>query len=126
MRTKKKKTPSAREIIRVLKGYKYLYSSEKVLQEAVARVLEAKGISFEREKDLGRKAGIVDFMVGRIAIEIKIKGSPSQVARQLIRYCECPDVDEILLFTGRARLGALPKTLAGKPVRVVGIWESFL
>lgn len=120
------KSVTAGDIAKALRAFRFIYSNEKQLQSGVARALASRGIAFEPEKDLGRDFGIVDFMVGRIAIEVKIKGSPSAVARQLIRYCGCPDVDEIILFTGRRRLGGLPRKLGGKKLRVLSIWATML
>lgn len=116
----------AEAIVEALRGFRYLYSNERELQLGVARALKAKGIPFVREKDLGRAGGTIDFMVGRVGIEVKIKGSPSAVARQLMRYCECDEVEEIILFTGAARLGALPTALRGKRLLVVTLWASML
>lgn len=115
------------DIVKVLKSHRYNYQNEKELQEAVERVLEAHKIPFEREKMLGGKFGTIDFLVdGYIGIEIKIKGSPSMVARQLVRYFECEKVSELILVTGRSRLGALPATILGKKLTVVTLWETFL
>lgn len=108
-----------------LNGCRFAYSSEKDLQEGVAQALLEAGLLFERERSLG-KYGVVDFLAGRTAVEIKTQGSPSEVARQLIRYCECPDVDALVLVTGRVRLGRLPAELAGKPVVVVALWKGML
>jgi len=60
----------------------------------------------------------IDFMVGRIGIELKIKGSLSDVTRQLHRYAQSPDVDALLLVTTRMKLRHMPPTMNGKPVLV--------
>lgn len=87
----------------------------------------AHAIPFEREKVLDEKYGTIDFLVdGRIGLEIKIKGSPSAVARQLLRYFECGQVAELVLVTGRAKLGQLPREILGKKLTVVTLWETFL
>lgn len=116
---------TADQIAEVLRSFKYVFSGEKELQDGVAEAFLTRGIAFDREKSLGSH-GVVDFMIGRIAIEVKIKGSPSDVARQLLQYCASPDVDAIILFTGRSRLGRLPTELLGKPVTVVTMWSTFL
>lgn len=87
----------------------------------------ANAIPFEREKMLPEKAGTIDFFVdGRIGIEIKIKGSPSAVTRQLMRYFKCEVISELLLVTGRTKLGNLPKEILGKKLTVMSLWETFL
>jgi hypothetical protein len=113
-------------VVKALKAYRFNYSSEKELQEGVERVLSAAMIPFEREKILG-EYGTIDFLVdGHIGIEIKTKGSPSAVARQLVRYFKCGDITELILLTGRSRLGKLPATILGKKLTVVTLWETFL
>lgn len=114
------------DVVKALKSYRFNYSSEKQLQEGVERALEATKIPFEREKVLG-VYGTIDFLVdGRIGLEIKTKGSPSLVAQQLIRYFKCDQVVELILLTGRSRLGILPPMILGKKLTVVTLWETFL
>jgi hypothetical protein len=62
----------------------------------------------------------IDFMVGRVGIELKVDGGNAEVLRQLDRYAASPDVDALVLITSRRRLVAgLPAELRGKPL--VGI-----
>lgn len=115
------------EIVKALKAYRFNYSSEKELQEGVELALLGAMIPFEREKILGNDFGTIDFLVdGRIGIEIKTQGSPTMVARQLLRYFECGNISELILLTGRSRLGWLPATILGKKLTVVTLWETFL
>lgn len=67
-----------------------------------------------------------DFMVGPLAIELKVKGSPADVARQLMRYAEHPSVGAILLVTTRSSHRAMPAQMCGKPVRVLYLMGSCL
>jgi hypothetical protein len=114
-------------IVKALKSHRFNYQNEKELQEGVEHVLMAHAIPFEREKVLGGVHGTIDFLVdGRIGIEIKTQGSPSAVARQLVRYFECDKVGELILLTGRSRLGHLPSMILGKRLTVVSLWETFL
>jgi len=114
-------------IANALKMRRFNYANEKELQEGVSRVLAQAAIPFEREKILPDKFGTIDFLIeGRIGLEIKIKGSPSAVTRQLMRYFKCPMIEEIVLVTGRAKLGNLPKEILNKRLTVVSLWESFL
>lgn len=98
---------------------RFRWTCEKDLQDGIELALGAAGIDFDREHDLG-KAGRVDFMVGRSALEVKTQGSRWAVLRQLLRYAEHPDVDEVVLVTTSMKLD-VPKRLAGKPARVVRI-----
>lgn len=115
------------DIVQAVKAYRFHYSNEKELQEAVARALETAKIPFEREKALPEDFGTIDFLVaGRIGVEIKIKGSPSAVTRQLLRYLKYEGISELVLVTGRAKLGNLPGEILGKKLTVVTLWETFL
>lgn len=113
-------------VIDIIKTHKFVYTTEKDLQGAIADVLGQKGILFEREQKIGDKE-VIDFMIGgSIGLEVKTKGSPSDVARQLLAYAGRDCVKELILVTGRARLGRLPEMLLGKRIHVVTLWQSFL
>lgn len=115
------------DLLAALRSYKFRYSCEKDLQDGIAKALLSKSIPFVREKKIGARRDTIDFLVdGRIGLEVKIKGSPTAVAKQLLGYAGCPEVEEILLVTGRARLGRLPATLGGKRLHVLPLWSSFL
>ncbi len=117
---------TVKDLVTALRGYRFNFSNEADLQDGIEEVLTAKGCSFERECAL-EGAGVIDFLLaGGIGIEIKIKGSPVLVTRQLLRYAECEDVKELVLVTARSRLGDLPDTLRGKRVTVVSLWEQAL
>jgi hypothetical protein len=120
------KKVSADDIRRLLRAVKFSYSTEKELQAGIERVLKGAGVPCERERKLAGDLGVIDFLVGRIGIEIKTKGSPSQVARQLIRYCKSDELDAIILVTGRVALGDLPQELGGKKIFVLSLWGTFL
>lgn len=60
----------------------------------------------------------IDFLVGRVGLEVKTQGSANDLTRQLHRYTECDRVDELVLFTTKTRLCKQPETLNGKPLLV--------
>lgn len=117
----------AGNLVDILGGYRFRFSTEKDLQDAVERLLKEAGIQYERERDLG-DAGCIDFLVeGNIGLEIKIQGNPTAVAEQVIRYCKCKEIAIVVLFTARMTLGKLvPRTVHGKNTLVVGMWENML
>lgn len=90
--------------------------SEAELQAWIERILKAHGVSHVREAilDVGRP----DFMVGRVAVEVKIKGSRMDLIRQVQRYTTSPKVDEVLVVTTRLS-HTVPATLGGKRVHVI-------
>jgi len=95
--------------------------TEEHLQQDIARALVRLGIPFEREPRLSGKDR-PDFMVGGVAVEVKIKGGVTEVTRQLSRYAQHERVSELLLVTSRMQLVAVPTELNGKPVRVAMQW----
>lgn len=105
------------KVIAALRSYKFRFRNEAELQNGIARVLEQEGISFERERPLGRDR--VDFFAAGIAIEIKIDSSLAEVTRQLHRYSQHPDVLEVLLVTCRMLHDRMPDKMSDKDVKVV-------
>ena len=66
----------------------------------------------------------IDFMAAyrgaAIGIEVKVKGSLSDICAQLLRYAESPRVGALILVTARAAHKHLhAETLLGKPLRIV-------
>lgn len=119
-------TFTAQQVIEILESYKFTYNTEVELQNAIERVFKDKEIAFQRECRLGDDLRI-DFMVSEgIGIEIKIKGSPSDVARQLLNYANRPEIKCLILVTGRMALSRLPAELLGKKLYVFPLWRSFL
>lgn len=89
------------------------------IHRAVADALDAAGLPYEHEYKLGLRRRI-DFRVGTIGIEVK-KGRPasSELTGQLRRYLESDALDAVIVVT--QRVTALPRTINGKPVRLVSL-----
>lgn len=116
----------ASRLVAVLRKHRFNYRNEKELQDGIEEVLKAEGFDHVRECPLG-DAGIVDFMVGGfLAVEVKIKGSPTEVARQVLRYVARDEVKAVMLVTSRSALSVLPRSLMGKEVFMVELWRMFL
>jgi hypothetical protein len=112
-------------IAAAIMAHRYTFTSEAMFQAQVAQVLEAAGIPAVREAPLGD--GRVDFMAwASIGVELKIKGSPAAVMRQLQRYAADPACAALVLVTARRALGHVPPVLEGKPTKVVALWRTFL
>ena len=114
--------------LEILKSYRYSVGSEDTFQRGVEQALRAHGIVFFREYQLGSRYGRIDFYVpdGKVGIELKVNGSPSQVLRQLHRYAYCPDISALILLTARARLAFSPMQINGRPFVSVPVWEGQL
>jgi hypothetical protein len=119
-------TEAVAALIVALKSKRFRYNSERDLQDGMEGVFKEQGFQYERERELG-PGDVIDFLLfGSVGVEVKIKGSPVEVARQLLRYAERPEVAHVVLVTGKLRLGRLPAELLGKPVTVVALWRGFL
>jgi hypothetical protein len=104
-------------IERALRSHRFLFTTERELQAGIALVLEKQGVSFTREAALDD--GTIDFLVGSVGVEVKIKGTLQDVTRQVHRYLQCARVESLLLVTTRAALARLPATISGKSVRAL-------
>ena len=112
-------------LARLLRSYRFRHTSEDALQRAIVQVLTNEGIPFEREVKLGPKDRI-DFMLpGGVGIELKVKGSATNVARQLQRYAKSDRITALVLVTSRLQAGVQLDAYLGKPVHVVNI-QSFM
>lgn len=117
-------------VIAALRPYRFIAHDERRLYEGLSEALTAAGIVFERERVLtlstGR-TGRLDYYVPstRLAIEVKVGGSPAAILRQIRAYAEHSDVDALLLVTSLAKLAQIPDTLAGKPARSYRLTGGF-
>lgn len=105
-------------VAEVLGRYKFSHQCEEELQSAIASALTDSSVEFEREVELS-KTDRIDFLVGTVGIEVKIKGSPTEVARQLNRYVQSPKIESLLLVTAKSSHRGLPSSLNGKQIKVL-------
>ncbi|TDX78696.1 hypothetical protein EDF35_1910 [Rathayibacter sp. PhB151] len=62
-----------------------------------------------------------------IGVEVKVKGAPADVFRQLARYAECEEVHGLVLVTTSSRHLRMPRTFDnGKPLVVAMLLEGGL
>ena len=117
---------SPEAMVELLKGYRYQVGSEAGFQRGLDEVLTLHGIPFVREHNLGRAFGRIDFYLPQegYGIELKVKGSPSQVLRQLHRYAQSPVISALILMTGRTRLAFAPTELNGKLLLTASLWHG--
>jgi hypothetical protein len=111
--------PSAVTACRVrdaLARYRLPVSVEKAMQDAVESALRGEGLEFKRE--VTRGADRIDFLVGTIGVELKVKGSAGDVLRQLERYALWEDVTGLVLVTSKGAHRALPFDVGGKPLLI--------
>jgi hypothetical protein len=112
------------QVLSAIRGHVYRFASEDDLQRGLEAALTKRGLDVEREvrvDDLNR----IDLMVGRVGIEVKVKGGAAEVNRQLCRYA--PHVDHLVLVTIKAtHRQHLPDEIDGTPLTVVFIAEGAL
>ena len=110
--------PSTEEILEVLRRCVPRPGPERVLAEDVRRALQEAGIPFAGEA--GLETGRVDIRVSSTAVELKVRGSPASVIRQLARYGDDPTVEAVVLVTTSRKIASqMPTSVRGKPLRVV-------
>lgn len=105
-------------VLACLHAHRFAHANELELQDAIAEAFEAWSIPFEREVRLNARDRL-DFLVGVVAVEVKVQGSRSDLLRQLHRYTESTRVWSIVVASTRA-IHRLPELCINeKPVRVV-------
>lgn len=114
---------TAADIVALVHTRRWPLASEKALQAKLADELAHAGIPAEREVDLG-DGDIIDFMIGGIGLELKLKGQRRAIFRQCERYCGHDRVVTLVLATNAAM--GLPATIAGKPVHVASLSRGWL
>lgn len=107
----------AQLIVETLLAHHFHHANEQELQEGIWEVLVEAGLDPEREVHLTAQSRI-DFMVGRIGIEVKVDGSLSALIRQAMRYAKHDRIDELVIVTTLARHRAMPSELNKKHVIV--------
>lgn len=99
-------------------------TDEKILQLEIQNVILKRTIySLEREVRLSKK-DIIDFMVLGLGIEVKIKGSKTEIYRQLQRYAEFEEVKCLWLITNKAV--KLPEYINGKNAYILNLGAAWL
>jgi len=119
---------TAETIADLIVGYRYVIGNESSFQDGLSSILEINRIVHVREHNLGRSFGRIDFYLpdDGIGIELKVKGSPTEVVRQLHRYAQCPEIRALILVTGRSRLSPNTTHLNGKPLITASVWQGQL
>jgi hypothetical protein len=113
------------ELAELVTAHRFTYRDEGQLQNGLAGVFTDQGVVAEREVRLASRDRI-DFLVGRIGVEVKTRGQVAAVARQLQRYASSDRIDALLLVTAVARHLTLPATIGGKPLVVASLLQAGL
>lgn len=120
-------------VVAALAGRRFPLENEKATQAAIEEVLVAKfGVCVFREACVA--GGIIDFVVVEridglavvpgVGIEVKLKGRPGAIRRQVKGYADEPSIAALVLAT--ARPIAMPVSIGGKPVAVLDLGRAWL
>lgn len=114
---------AAGQIVELVHSHRLPLHNEKATQAKLEEVLRAHGFDFEREARLSAE-DIPDFMVGSLAVEVKLKGGKRDIYRQLCRYAEHERVARILLVTNAAMM--LPPDINGRATYIANLGRAWL
>lgn len=107
-------------VVAALSGKRYGYRDERDLHDGLAAAFDDADVDYRHEVHI--TGGRIDFVVGRVGVEVKIKGSVADLQRQIEGYAPEAAIDEFLVVTTRPTHRAIPRvTSNGKPVRVITI-----
>ena len=113
-----KKQPTVASLKKLLSNQAYTITEERLIQDKIEAVLNTKKVQHLREAHLTKRDRI-DFLVGTIGIEVKLKTPVTQVTRQLHRYAQSDLISELLLITTSPSLAQIPKEFNNKPIHVL-------
>jgi hypothetical protein len=99
-------------------------STEGAVQRGLARLFEEDQVPYEAEVILA-PSDRIDFLIGRVGIEVKIGHPRRAILRQLERYARSDRVDTLLLVSS-APFPSAGFELRGKPVHIVSLSVGWL
>lgn len=106
----------------LLKGKRFNLQNEKETQKQIGEILSPiLHIAPEYRLDANN---IIDFMVGQVGVEVKIKGNKMAIYKQCERYCKFESVKALILVTSKAM--GFPEQINGKPCYVLNISKAWL
>jgi len=115
---------TACEVAAILRGYRFAFTNEGELQQAIAKVLADTGVPFEREHRLSGADRIDFLLAGGVGIEVKIDGATNALLRQVHRYVQHDAIKALVVVVSRTRLAGLPTELGGKPIVAVSLLQG--
>jgi len=111
---------TAKEIRKLLAGYRFTFTTEVELQDGIASALCDNHVECEREARLDAHDRI-DFLIGTVGVEVKVGGATTALIRQLHRYAKHHGITELLVVTSRPRLRNIPAWLNDKRIEILAL-----
>ncbi len=114
---------SPSEIAAILSRKRFTLATEKDVQSEIEKVLNQAVGEYQREVELDNN-NTIDFMVGSIGIEVKIKGAKAAIYKQLQRYAQFDEITALIFVSSRTM--GIPETINDKPIYVVNMSKAWL
>ena len=102
---------------------RFRFNDERELQDGVEALFKANAVPYTREYILS-PTNRIDFLCGRVGVEIKIKSSMPTVQRQLWRYASDDRIDALILVTTLTKHRGIAREMQKKPVFVTYLLSS--
>lgn len=108
----------------ILNGWQFSVTREKETQDQIYELIKNEFYNVEKEYKLGR-GSVIDFIInGEIGIEVKVKGSKTDILRQCKRYCSYDEIKCLVLITARSM--GFPEEINGKPCYYISLTRGML
>lgn len=112
-------------IFETFKAKRFDLTDEKRLQGEIFLALQSRiqSDTVQKEYTLDDKNRI-DFLIGSVGIEVKIKGSKRDIYKQCERYCGFDTIKELVLVTNKSM--GLPGKINGKDCFIIKLGMAWL
>ena len=117
-------SPDPESLISLIGSARLDLSTEGAVQRGLGRLLDEEGISYKAEVILA-PSDRIDFLIGRVGVEVKIGHPRRAILRQLERYAGSDRIDALLLVSS-APFPSAGFALNGKPVHIVSLSVGWL
>ena len=111
------------DLVKFIEHLRLPLNNEKELQAAFAHELRRVDAGYAREVSLG-DGDIIDFLIGDVGLEMKIKGQRMAIYRQCERYCGHDRLQALVLATNVAM--GMPAAINGKPIFIASLGRAWL
>ena len=111
------------KILYLLSGNRFDVSDEMRCHGQIKDLFDKLNIGYQHEVRLSQ-ASRIDFMIGKVGVEVKVKGVARSIFKQLQRYAQHDEVDCIILLTNKSM--GLPALIEGKPAYYVNMGKAWL
>ena len=108
-------------VARALTGKRFPLEDEKRCQSTIE---EALSIFADMRREVKCTGGVIDFVVGRTGVEVKLKGAKEAIRRQIRRYAKDDQLDAIILLT--AKPVGMESEIDDKPIVEIRMGMSWL